>query len=207
MGANPANGVRGGEGARRRGKPLWIDDGREERDTGVELGCVLSKSRVTSEDVLAGLDEAGRLGGKFEELAQPTIGRAAVGDPGGIIEVEEEGALREEGDELLDPGGTEGDSLTGDKDGVILATLEEVPEPAEARGKQAREFLDKLARSIEAGVLVGVKERGEVALDAVIAQERKVLAEPIAGRRGLDRPGGETKKMEAARPKGGVHRR
>jgi len=132
MGADPADGVGRREGARRGGKPLRIDDGREERDAGVELGRVLSKSGVTSEDVLAGLDEAGRLAGKFEELAQPTVGRAAVRDPGGIIEVEEEGALREEGDELLDPGGTEGDGLTGDKDGVILATLEEIPEPAEA---------------------------------------------------------------------------
>jgi hypothetical protein len=109
--------------------------------------------------------------------------------------------LREEGDELLDPGGTKGDGLTGDKDGVILVTLEEVPEPAEAGGKQAREFFDKLAWAVEAGILVGVKERGEVALDPIFSQEGKVLAEPIAGRRGLDWPGGEAKEA-----KGGGHR-
>ena len=57
---------------------------------GVKLTGEMSKCGISSKDELAGLDQAGGLSRGFEHLAERAISGAAVRDPGGVIEVEEE---------------------------------------------------------------------------------------------------------------------
>ena len=117
-----------------------------------------SEGGVTSEDVLAGLNEASSLAGKFEELPKGSISRAAVRDPGGIIKVEEKRAMGEEGDQLFNPRGTKRNGLAGDENGVVVSTAKEISEATEAGDDNPGNLLAKVSQLIEARVLVGVKE-------------------------------------------------
>jgi len=170
MGADPAEGKGGGQRTRRGSKAVWIDGGGEEGDAGVELTSEVGEGGVAGEDVLTGLNETGGLAGEFEELTKGAIGRAAVGDPGRVIEVEEERASREEGDEFFDPGGAERNGLPGDEDGVIVATFEKVLKAAQRGSEDPGDLREVAARSVEEGVVLRVKERGEVAFDAMVPQ-------------------------------------